>query len=1538
MAINWDEIREKARARGKANEQYIQSIQRAAAPSSPKVTSSLPEAPLFSPSVRRIGQPIAQVQREKIAAKTYEDFNDTPTKATAGFIENFLPVNTKQNYHPAIQQNIEDFTESTPYRAGQVAGTMAQFSLPYAGASKGIGAAVTKIPQVGRLGRFGQGVARSVATDIAVGLPLNVNYALNKEGLQGAEAAKSIGVNTAIDLITGGILEAVPLILKSGKKVASKADFDALPVPEKQEVVLRLTGPTEPQKLLSEGINWREPIRPDFYVNRGGAASPNVADVNVAGLLPAPARTLNPMRRGLAQPQPLPIADFYVNPGGTVAEDLGRAYSPLLPAPAQQANRFVRNTDAPEMSFVDFVKSKGIDTNQLASDVDYAEYIGGSFTETTKAGKGKLKKHKEKIDLTNRLQSEYRQAIKSGEIKTAPKPSELSWNSEADRAYVRMAVKRAERSGDAETARAWQRFYDNEFKAQPETASSSVMRGERTVPTTLTPDEISESFTGRINMLPRAGEAVQTAQQGTGFRGTPKRLQPRQLPRANRETPFTVTRGEMSSTMEAPRKYPASTTEVKPGIPAQAPTAPAQPVLPKKGTEISKEQPFAQSGLKSVGADTFKGEKTVEQLVNEYGALPKGEQPRAREVDIPKKTDYGEVQQYARTLQESAIVDDTLFKDINEAITQGSFTKPTKSNKTAVENANFTLEQAGLDGAMNKFRSVLAADKTPTSEDIALGNRVLQELQKEGRYGDALDVAIDLSQMLSETGRTLQAARIAKRLSPEGRLMHATRIADKITKKTGKKITLSDETIEQISKAKTEDEIVKANQKAAVEMWNQIPANWIDKVNSWRYMAMLTNPKTHIRNIVGNALFVPAREFKNLIGAGLERALIKDGVRTKAVLTPKDKALLDFASKDFQNVKALLKNEGKLDDNVRSLDAKVFDTKVLEGIRKLNLKALDAEDTWFMKFAYDSSLAQYMKANKITPDKMVGETLENARKYAMNEALKATYRDFNALSNLISRGKAAAASGKYGPLGRAGGIALEGAIPFSKTPLNIIKRGVAYSPANIVRGVVNLGRVKSGKVTATEAIDQLASGLSGTALMGLGVFLGYNNIVKGKGGEYKDKLYNYNQMLGSQNYSLNIGGNSYTIDWAAPLSMPFFVGVELAKAIKDNNADLAAVLDAMTQISDPMVNLSMLKGINDIMTNNFEGFGQTAFDIGTGYAGQFNPTLFGQIARTMDDTRRSTISTAETGTMRGIEKFGRKQLAKLPGASQKLEPYVDLWGREQKNASAAENFLSPGYFKSENITPVDRELQSLMKGMDEETIKKILPTSTAYQYTIQSAGLPYRMTEKESTAYQKTRGQESYKGLEKLFKSAEYREMTQEEKVDAIQDIYSDAHQKAKYQYFDSKGLPVTLALDKDYQEKFRGLKGQMTDKRFYAAVTDMKGKSRDIEKVFAAEQRGKVSDKFFEAFKISEESVEKARALKSAGLTADQYTKAMDGVKDMESDKLPNGKAIDNSLSKKKKAYIDSAFPNVSDEQLKLLYELAGVSKTVGHYRPRFE
>ena len=254
-----------------------------------------------------------------------------------------------------------------------------------------------------------------------------------------------------------------------------------------------------------------------------------------------------------------------------------------------------------------------------------------------------------------------------------------------------------------------------------------------------------------------------------------------------------------------------------------------------------------RKGINDLGADTLKQSDTATNLKRK-GALPKGEIP-ARDVDIPANTPYGDTQRFARTLAEAKIVDDTLLKDIQDAVSKGSFAKFTKSNKTVVDDANKIIADEGFDGAYNMFKSVLKADKQAKSSDIALGTRLLQDAQKAGDYEKALDISIDLSQMLSETGRTLQAATIAKRLSPEGRLLLVQRTAKKVSDKYGVKVEVSDDIVEKISKAKTEKEIIEANAEAAKEIWNKVPATWMDKVNAWRYMSMLTNPKTHLQNI-----------------------------------------------------------------------------------------------------------------------------------------------------------------------------------------------------------------------------------------------------------------------------------------------------------------------------------------------------------------------------------------------------------------------------------------------------------------------------------------------------------------------------------------------------------------------------------------------------------------------------------------------------------------------------------------------------------------
>lgn len=201
----------------------------------------------------------AYPEKAKRAAEGTEEFYKK-NPAYAGFLENFNPIPTKKLVEKNFGQTIDtkEAEDSTAYKVGGALGMIGQFATGYIGAG---GAAVSgaksiapklitglekagtkaasKLPKVGMEAteKIGKGATESLVKDIAIGLPLNINQALNKEDLKGKDALKSIGINTGLDIALGGVLEAAPYILKSGKKVATKAEFDGLGADEKLEVI-----------------------------------------------------------------------------------------------------------------------------------------------------------------------------------------------------------------------------------------------------------------------------------------------------------------------------------------------------------------------------------------------------------------------------------------------------------------------------------------------------------------------------------------------------------------------------------------------------------------------------------------------------------------------------------------------------------------------------------------------------------------------------------------------------------------------------------------------------------------------------------------------------------------------------------------------------------------------------------------------------------------------------------------------------------------------------------------------------------------------------------------------------------------------------------------------------------------------------------------------------------------------------------------------------------------------------------------------------
>ena len=98
-----------------------------------------------------------------------------------------------------------------------------------------------------------------------------------------------------------------------------------------------------------------------------------------------------------------------------------------------------------------------------------------------------------------------------------------------------------------------------------------------------------------------------------------------------------------------------------------------------------------------------------------------------------------------------------------------------------------------------------------------------------------------------------------------------------------------------------------------------------------------------------------------------------------------------------------------------------------------------------------------------TGEKITTKQESEISEYAIQEALKATYRDFNGLASALNRIKNANKATK---------IIGEGVAPFTTTPLNILKRGIEYSPVGVAKGMYEvLHDVKNGVKTPAEAID-----------------------------------------------------------------------------------------------------------------------------------------------------------------------------------------------------------------------------------------------------------------------------------------------------------------------------------------------------------------------------------------------------------------------------------------------------------------------------------
>ena len=806
--------------------------------------------------------------------------------------------------------------------------------------------------------------------------------------------------------------------------------------------------------------------------------------------------------------------------------------------------------------------------------------------------------------------------------------------------------------------------------------------------------------------------------------------------------------------------------------------------------QVAREGTIRAEG--STGAAPY-GFDPYSNMLNEYGAIPEGENP-ARVVDVPVSTNGNDrVSRAARTVMEAEATPESMLGEVAEAITRGDLSHDVVTDKAATARARRTVENKGWAGALEEFHQAARSGRL-SKNNVALGQVLLNNAMNAGNSQMAIDLLVDYASLATAAGQTLQAQRMLKKLTPEGQLYGIQRSVSNIQEELQRKyrdkapdLEIPEELIEKFRNATDQDGRDAATEEIYQNIASQVPSTWVDKWNAWRYMAMLTNPRTHIRNIVGNAGFVPVRMMKDAIATTLEAGadlILPGGIqRTKAplnLLSKADRDLVRASFSDVNNVQNQLLGSGKYADSATGKieDYRtIFKFKPLEALRKGNSNLMEVEDAWFSKSAYAGALAGYLKANGVTAQQIADgtvsqEILDAGREYAIQEAQKATYRDANALSDFISGLRYSGGN----PVGRAANTLIEGVLPFRRTPANILARGMEYSPVGLIKGLTyDLAQVHNGNKTA-EAIDSISAGLTGTGLVALGAWLASMGLISG-GGSGDDEQNAQDDLTGKQSYALSIGGKNYTLDWLAPEALPFFVGVEAYNVMSDKaegGVTLDNILSAAERITDPTLEMSMLQGVQDaIETVQYADGGtlpKVAANAALSYLTQGIPTLFGQIERTIEDQRYTTFMDRTNGIPTDLQYTVGQAMNKLPGEFQQI-PYIDAWGRTESTGSLAErafnNFINPAYSSTELETDADRELQRLYDAGQ----TGVFPDRTAQSQKVDGQYL----TSDQYVQYATTKGQTSYDIVSEMIGSDLYQDMTDEQKADAIKTAYQYA-------------------------------------------------------------------------------------------------------------------------------------------------------------------
>lgn len=768
---------------------------------------------------------------------------------------------------------------------------------------------------------------------------------------------------------------------------------------------------------------------------------------------------------------------------------------------------------------------------------------------------------------------------------------------------------------------------------------------------------------------------------------------------------------------------------------------------------------------------------------------------------------------FTRNIYNQNIFDDT-FKDL--ALDDKNIrTYETISNKETLQQANDAINEQGqkwVDRFLEKPNGEMKAT------DIAGGFILMNRYQQVGDYESMIRIAEKLRKAGTQQGQTIQMFSILGRMTPEGMTYYAqtelNKAYDEILK--NKTQVWADEHSDEFKLKEKDIEFIqrRVNQASklpegrdkyvllgeiAARIQSKIPPQAGQGLKALARNSMLLNPKTMVRNVLGNVVIAPSHITADFIGSGIDKVISKKtGVRTTGGFDVKSlkgvkKGFYDSFD-DFRRKistremggdrfeigkggKSFYENHtGKFSAPRNAL------SKALNGLDRVTGYLLESGDRPFYETWFINSLNNQMKLNNVTEP--TAEMIE----IATDEALQRTWQDNNTYTKAVNgvRNSLNKVNVKGYGLG-------DMVMPFVKTPANLTKSVVDFSPLGAINAAIKTSRfnkdISKGVATSKqqrEVVKAWSQVITGTLGMAIMTALADKGILIGGSDDDKDVRSFEQNILGIKPYSIKIGDKTYTYDWAQPLGTSTAMVTDTVKSLKNVDATedkVAALLKGVQSGASVLLDQSFVSGIRNLFEedNLINALIETGFNEGA----KFTPQFFSQLAQIQDDTARTSY------VYNNIPQTAiNKVKAKIPGLRQTLEPSVDVLGREVKTNNSVGNVMfNPANTAFARSTKAAEEMYSVYQETgDKATIAQVAP----YYFNVNEEKIV--LTPKQRTQYQKTTGKIASDGVENLLKNKQYMNLGASDKAEILKDLYAYGNAMAKKEVTEKYNLPTEYA------------------------------------------------------------------------------------------------------------------------------------------------